>query len=226
MTNSQSRFLDTYQYFDPKVDHHVEAVKQLYTRIPQDALDKYFKTYSPAPIHNPLKVAYESQNDNASGTGYRECFSSSCAMLARYYGKVNNDNEYNNIRARYGDTTSSEAQLRALRSLGLRADFHTNGKLSLIQHEIDSLRPVAVGWLHHGPSYAPSGGGHWSVIIGYDDNATIHNDPNGEADLANGGYLSNRNGASQRYSHKNWLPRWEVEGLGTGWFLTCGPEIF
>jgi GH24 family phage-related lysozyme (muramidase) len=35
-----------------------------------------------------LKVPYEYQNDNASGTGYRECFSSSCAMIAKYYGKV------------------------------------------------------------------------------------------------------------------------------------------
>ena len=47
-----------------------------------------------APAHaNPLAVAWENQNDNASGTGYRECFSSSCAMLARYWGKVGSDDE-------------------------------------------------------------------------------------------------------------------------------------
>ena len=61
-----------------------------------------------APAHaNPLPVAWENQNDNASGTGYRECFSSSCAMLARYWGKVSSDDEYNAIRAKYGDCPAS-----------------------------------------------------------------------------------------------------------------------
>jgi hypothetical protein len=35
-----------------------------------------------------LKVPYEYQNDNRSGTGWRECMSSSCAMIARFYGKI------------------------------------------------------------------------------------------------------------------------------------------
>ena len=77
-----------------------------------------------APAHaNPLQVAWENQNDNASGTGYRECFSSSCAMLARFWGKVGSDDEYNAIRAKYGDSTSAEAQLSALRSLGCIVQF-------------------------------------------------------------------------------------------------------
>ena len=40
-------------------------------------------------------------------------------MVAAYYKKVKTDDEYNEIRAKYGDTTSVEAQLAALRSLGL-----------------------------------------------------------------------------------------------------------
>ena len=56
-----------------------------------------FSSAPPAPAvpayANPLPVAWENQNDNASGTGYRECFSSSCAMLARYWGKVGSDDE-------------------------------------------------------------------------------------------------------------------------------------
>ena len=87
------------------------------------------------PAHaNPLPVAWENQNDNASGTGYRECCSSSCAMLARYWGKVASDDEYNAIRAKYGDRETLEEQI----NLG---------------------QPVAVGWLHHGSVSAPSGGG-------------------------------------------------------------------
>ena len=168
-------------------------------------------------------MAWENQNDNASGTGYRECFSSSCAMLARFWGKVSGDDAYNVIRARYGDTTSAEAQLAALRSLGLTAHFATNGQRATLEEQINLGRPVAVGWLHHGPASAPSGGGHWSVVIGFTETVAIHNDPNGEADLVHGGYTANTNGASQHYSWKNWLPRWQADGPGTGWLLTCHP---
>ena len=47
----------------------------------------------------------------------------------------------------------------------------------------ESGQPVPVGWLHKGPVGAPTGGGHWSVIIGYKTGAWIVNDPNGEAKL-------------------------------------------
>ena len=183
-----------------------------------------FSSAPPAPAHaNPLPVAWENQNDNASGTGYRECFSSSCAMLARFWGKVSGDDAYNVIRARYGDTTSAEAQLAALRSMGLTAHFATHGQRAPLEEQIHLGRPVAVGWLHHGPASAPSGGGHWSVVIGFTETVAIHNDPNGEADLVHGGYTANTNGAGQHYSWKNWLPRWQADGPGTGWLLTCHP---
>jgi len=171
-------------------------------------------------VRNPLSVPFQSQLDNASGKGYRECFSSSAAMLAMFHKKVVGDDVYNAVRAKYGDTTSAQAQLAALRSLGLKADFRTDGTILDLRREIDAGRPVAVGWLHKGPSTAPSGDGHWSVVIGYTDLAWIHNDPNGEADLVGGGYTTNRNGASVVYSRKNWEPRWRPGGSG-GWYLTC-----
>ncbi|WP_438983582.1 glycoside hydrolase family protein [Vulcanococcus sp.] len=169
-----------------------------------------------------LTVKWQSQLDNKSGTGYRECFSSSCAMLAMFWGKVVNDDAYNAIRAKYGDTTSAEAQLAALRSLGLKADFHTNGRPDALEREISAGRPVAVGWLHQGPTSAPRGGGHWSVVIGYTDVAWIQNDPNGEALLVQGGYAKSTKGAGMVYSRKNWDPRWMPSGSG-GWYLTCRP---
>jgi len=92
-----------------------------------------------------LKVPYEAQNDNKSGTGYRECFSSSCAMIAKFYGKVKSDDEYNAIRAKYGDTTDSQAQLATLRSLGLQARFVTNCAPGLLELELRAGRPVASG---------------------------------------------------------------------------------
>jgi len=32
----------------------------------------------------------------------------------------------------------------------------------------------------------------------------------------------NSKGAAIKYSEKNWLPRWEVEGKGSGWYVTVG----
>ena len=168
-----------------------------------------------------LDVPYEFQNDNASGTGFRECFSSSCAMVARYHGKVANDDEYNRIRSRFGDTTDSGAQLRALGSLGLSAQFRQNGGAGTLEQLLRAGQPVPVGWLHKGAVTRPSGGGHWSVVIGFDAGAFIHNDPNGEADLVNGGYIraASASGRGVRYSRQNWLRRWEADGHGSGWFL-------
>ena len=168
-----------------------------------------------------LTVPYEYQLDNNSGTGYRECFSSTCAMIARYYGLVANDDEYNKIRAKYGDTTDSNAQANALRSLGLFPRFVTNGNAALLETELRNGKPVAVGWLHKGPISAPSGSGHWTCCIGFTPEAFVFNDPNGEADMVNGDYAdrSRKAGAGVKYSRKNWLRRWECDGPNTGWAL-------
>ena len=170
-----------------------------------------------------LKVPYESQNDNLSGTGYRECFSSSCAMVARFYGKVASDDAYNAVRARYGDTTDAQAQVQALRSIGLEARLVTNAAPGLLETELRAGRPVPVGWLHKGSISAPSGGGHWSVVTGVNPSHWIVNDPNGEADLVNGGYVSNTNGKGQRYSKANFNRRWMPDGSGSGWALLVRP---
>ena len=171
-----------------------------------------------------LKVPYEYQLDNKSGTGYRECLSSSCAMIARYHGKVKSDDEYNKVRAKYGDTTDAQAQVLALRALGLtNSRFVTNCAPGLLEAEIRAGRPVAVGWLHQGPYNAPTGGGHWSVIVGFDPDYWICNDPNGEADLINGGYVNHTKGAGVKYSKQRFNRRWEVDGASTGWALVVRP---
>jgi hypothetical protein len=214
------------------LDHQIKSIIQLGQHIKQadpclltesaEWVEGYRSRPQAALVRNPLPVKWQSQLDNKSGTGYRECFSSSCAMLAMFWGKVVNDDAYNAIRAKYGDTTSAEAQLSALRSLGLKANFHTSGTPKALEQEIDAGRPVAAGWLHKGPVSAPSGGGHWSVVIGYTEAAWIHNDPNGEALLVQGGYSKNTKGAGLVYSRKNWNPRWMPGGSG-GWYLTCRP---
>jgi hypothetical protein len=175
------------------------------------------------PSHpNPLPVPWFDQLAMDDGQGWRDCFSASSAMLAAFWGKEPNEDDYNSLRQCYGDSTSAEAQLAALRHLGLQADFRTDGTLQTLRDEIDAGRPVAVGWLHHGPPADPSGGGHWTVVIGYDDTGVIMNDPYGSCDLIHGGYPANHNGARQHYSYANWEPRWRPQGSG-GWYLSCRP---
>jgi hypothetical protein len=171
-----------------------------------------------------LKVPYEYQLDNKSGQGYRECFSSSCAMVARYWGKIGNDDAYNVIRRKHGDSTDVHAQVNTLRELGLRATFIQDGTASALENEVRNGYPAPVGWLHRGPVSAPSGSGHWSVVIGFTPTHFIHNDPNGQADLVKGGYLNNKGGAGVAYSRKNWLPRWLIDGSDSGWFLKVRPN--
>jgi hypothetical protein len=168
-----------------------------------------------------LSVPYEYQLDNKSGTGYRECFSSSCAMIAKYYGKVKNDDEYNKIRSKYGDTTNRNAQLAAIRSLGLQAKFINNGNAAFLENEIRHGRPIAVGWLHKGSIGYPTGGGHWTCCVGFTPTSFVFHDPNGEADMVNGGYVNNSaaKGKYVEYSRKNWLRRWECDGKNTGWAI-------
>jgi len=204
----------------------VEAFTWLETQVDPTTLEIFGQKYREKPeglVANPLYVEWQSQLDNASGTGYRECFSSSMAMIAMYWGKVQNDDEYNRIRSKYGDTTDASAQLAALRSLGLNPSFVTNASTQTLQNEIDNGRPVGVGWLHHGTPNAPSGGGHWSVVIGTYESGVIMNDPNGEANLVAGGYTSNLNGSSLKYSYQNWEPRWSPGGKNDGWCMIVKP---
>lgn len=179
-----------------------------------------------------LKVPYQSQRDNSSGTGYRECFSSSCAMVAMYHGRIGSDDAYNRVRKQWGDTTSAEAHISALKTLGLKASFVTNGSPDLLRSEIALGRPVAVGWIHKGSILSgPVGGGHWSVVIGFTPSATIHHDPFGEADIIRGGYINADRGAGIAYSWRNWRQRWEVRDQGgvfrfspgNGWALLVKP---
>ena len=218
-----SFLVDAAKYYKA-LPHQTAAWEELEASLPIDTLTRFMEAYRTAPVpltENPIDLVYFYQNDNASGTGYRECYSSSCAMLAAHYGKVSSDDEYNLIRERYGDSTDTAAQIAALRSLGLTPQFHTDGDIADLKVEIDAGRPVAVGWLHKGHVSSPQGGGHWSVVIGYTDTGFVLNDPNGEASLVGGGYANHSGGAGVHYSYKNWVPRWCVEGPNTGWYLTC-----
>ena len=214
-------FKDAALYYAEE-QHQVNAWEWLQEEVDAATIEQFAKIYRtplPSQCSNPLNVPYQSQNDNLSGTGYRECFSSSMAMVAMYWGRVDNDDDYNSIRAKHGDSTSAEAQIATLKELGLNPRFITNASKQFILNEVDAGRPCGVAWLHHGSVSNPSGGGHWTVATGYTLDSVIQNDPNGEADLIHGGYTDNMNGEHVEYSFKNWLPRWSVANPNDGWAM-------
>lgn len=171
-----------------------------------------------------LNVPYYSQRDSATNQASRMCFSSSCAMLLAYLkpgilSGPNGDDQYLERVLRFGDTTSADAQLRALASYGVTASFGTGMGWDDVDALLDQGIPVPIGILHHGPVTAPTGGGHWIVIIGRTGGGGgyyVH-DPAGELDLVSGGYDGSRSGAALIYSRPNLGRRWMVEGPGSGW---------
>jgi hypothetical protein len=184
----------------------------------------WFKTWSQAgkqQATNPLPTPYQSQRDNYRDA-WRTCFSSSCAMLLMTLrpGVIHSDDEYIKTVFTIGDTTNSTVQIKALHQYGLDARFKTNGNRALVQQQIDAGKPVPAGFLHHGTANAPSGGGHWLCIIGYDNErgSYIVHDPWGAMNVATGEYGSTF-GAKQHYSYKTFEPRWMVDGPSSGWCI-------
>lgn len=225
---SYSAFTDFFRWYRG-LPHQQAALRILYQQLQRDLpvvledshqwVTQYRTTPPSAVFPNPLVVPYENQNDNQSGQGYRECFSSSCAMVAKFWGRVASDDAYNDLRKRYGDTTDAQAHVHTLRYLGLKANFITNATVAQLETQIREGRPTPVGWLHRGTATQPKGNGHYSVVIGYTSTHWIHNDPNGEADLVNGGYVNAFNGEGIAYSRQNWDKRWLIEGANSGWMM-------
>jgi hypothetical protein len=133
------------------------------------------------------------------------------------------DDRYLARLQRHGDTTEANAQIQTLRGLGIQAELRKDGRIEQLIAQLQLGLPIPVGWLHHGPVTAPRGGGHWSLVTGWDPatRTVLMHDPNGEADLVGGGYARTAvgSGRAQRYSEGNWGRRWMVEGVGTGWWL-------
>lgn len=225
-SNNSISLVNAAIYFKSK-PHQIQAFEYLEDLLTLDELDEFARIFR-SGLESPkrrLNVRHMIQLDNGS-EGYRQCFTTTCAMLLEYLrpgtlSGFNGDLEYLETVERYGDTTDSNAQIKALRSYGLDVDFIQNASWQTLEDQISKGFPVPCGWLHKGHVSSPSGGGHWSCVIGLDDNGVIMNDPYGEAALVGGGYVDTwiTSGQAVRYSKKNWGPRWEVEGPGTGWAI-------
>lgn len=180
------------------------------------------KKFSETPqkiISNPLDVIYYSQLDNYTDP-HGTCYSSACAMMLKYLkpSAIANDDAYLARVLSFGKSTDPNSQISALKTYGIEAALVKNMNKQKVISYLRKAIPVPCGFLHHGTSAAPRGGGHWLTWIGDYDKGLIVHDPYGEMNVSQGTYGS-KNGAFLKYSYTNWLPRWEVEGPNTGWSI-------
>jgi len=178
-------------------------------------------------------VPYLNQNDSPTGQGSRMCFSSTCAMATAFMkpgclkGQSQLDDQFLALVQRDSDTTDANAQVAALKSLGIQETFRSDGRIDDLIEQLKRGIPCPVGWLHKGLATTPSGGGHWSLVIGWNPatRQLLMHDPNGEGDLVKGGYVSQASNSGQNlsYSEHNRCRRWQVEGPGSGWWIQISP---
>lgn len=239
--------LDPIAFFEnwKNLPHQRAAVIQMWEKLPEterSTAAEWYQTWKaagkqaqPRQLANPLQVPYFSQRDSATEHAMRMCFSSSCAMMleALRPGTLqgpNGDDRYLGRVLRYGDTTDAQAQIKALKSFGLRTTIRQDCSVADVVEQIERGIPVPLGIIHKGPVSRPQGDGHWICAIGYTADAFIVHDPFGELDLVNGGYINNW-GSRLRYSISNLSRRWEVvpDGAtyrhvpGNGWAIIAQP---
>jgi len=220
--------LPFFQFFKKGDPHQLAAIAELERSIDQDLLDdeaEWFEMWKTSGIHQEVYgVPYYNQLDSPTGYGYRECFDSAAAMVAAFHRTVQSQDAYRHVRRKFGDTTAVHAQVSALRSLDLDAEFRRDARVEDIEIEIDAGRPIMVGWLHKNdltkgePAVCDSEGcGHWSVIIGYDKDDFIAMDPMGKPDMEHGGHDTTKSGELIRMSRPAFYQRWSIEGEASGW---------
>lgn len=211
--------------------HQTAAWRALEASLTDEQLEA-FKTafrgkmieHTPEADKFPLDVPYFYQRDSRTGQGERMCFSSSMAMALDYIAPEvidGDDDWYLEIVNYFGDSTSSEAQVRAARSLGFSASFHMDGTIEDLEDLLDNDIPVPIGVLHKGPVTNPTGGGHWVCLVGHNETEFIVHDPFGQMDLVNGGYVATgpEDGMFQHYTKKNLMKRWNIANDHDGWYV-------
>ena len=220
--------LPFFQFFKKGDPYQLAAIAELEKSIDQDLLSdeaEWFETWKASGIHQEVYgVPYYNQLDSLTGYGYRECFDAASSMIVAFHHRIKSQGAYRQVRLKFGDTTEVHAQVSALRSLGLDAEFRRDARVEDIEIEIDAGRPIMVGWLHKGditkgnPAVCNSEGcGHWSVIVGYDKDHFIAMDPMGKPDMDHGGHDTTKSGELIRMSRPAFYQRWSIEGEASGW---------
>lgn len=211
--------------------HQIQAWELLDELLTEEQRKAFTKAYRgqqkppraplPASPQFPLDVAYFYQRDSKTGHGERSCQSSAIAMAVEYIDPdlIYDDDEYLKIVLKYGDTVSQIAQKKALDSLGVKNQFRMNASEPDLISLLSKGYPVPVGILHKGSLRAPSGGGHWITLIGYNTTHFYVHDPFGELDLINGGYpkAGPTDGKCVLYTRANLMKRWLIASKSDGW---------
>ena len=213
--------------------HQLAAIAELERTLPQDILDEdasWFEAWRASGIDQEVHMrTYYRQLDLPNGQ--RMCFTSASAMVAAFHRKVDSQEEYEQIRAKYGPTSSVMAHVSALNSLGLRVRFTQNADSSDVEAEIDQGRPVLVGWLHRGdllrgepPMCGSYSCGHWSVIHGYSgryssDASWLISDPAGLPRIEEGGHNPALSGYRVSVRQAAFHQRWQDQGPRSGWAI-------
>ena len=237
---SAERFLERWQNYRDQ-PQQVAAVRALHAAITAlnggaqilDEQAPWARQFSqkPAPVPTPkprpkktgtvaLTLPFFDQT-NDGPEGWRHCQSSSIAMNLAYLGVagIKDDLDYLKVVQRHGDSTEQAAHAAALAELKAPGRFISSCSVERAKAELDRGFGLAFGILHHGPVSAPSGGGHYIAIRGYDASGWLVHDPYGELDLVRGGLARQGQGAGryQHYSFANTNPRWLLEGPSSGW---------
>ena len=220
----------------PPLPHQLAAWNWLQEQQKPEAMARFAELYragpavSKVPLVQPTTAGngsielpgfpFFSQLDNGP-TGWRQCQTSSIAMCLRYLkvAGIKDDLDYLRVVIKHGDTTSQATHKAALAELGVRARFSQSMSQAQLLGELKGGRPCAIGVLHHGPSSAPSGGGHYVAVYGATSDGWLVNDPFGELDVINGGWAAQggNSGKGQRYSFRGLNPRWLNPGPSDGW---------
>jgi hypothetical protein len=219
----------------PELQHQADAWTWLQNNAPPEVVEGFATRFRAAPAKAPATavmnriadVDYFRQTDSRlQGAAGRMCFSSTMAMFANCFRSglfklPNGDDEYLKLVEQGGGSSEvASDHVKLLTKLGIKVEFVSDAGWDDLEEQIHKGNPVGVGWYHNGPASSPRrDGGHWSLVVGINSTHVLMNDPNGEADLLNGGYLANLNGQGLSYSRKNWGPRWMADGANTGWAI-------
>ncbi len=136
--------LPFFEWYKPDVPHRMAAIKQLEEAMPKELLSEdaeWFQAWKASGIDQEVYVPRYFRQLDLPG-GERKCFTSAAAMVAAFYKKVATQEEYERVRARYGDTTSVFAHVEALTSLGLQVRFVDNADAEDVMEAIDAGIPV------------------------------------------------------------------------------------
>ena len=225
--------LPFFEFFKRDVPHRLAAVKVLEDSLPRELLEEdaaWIQAWKASGIDQEVFLPrYFRQLDLLNGE--RKCFTSAAAMIAAHAKVVNTQEQYEEIRKEYGDTTSVFAHVKALTSLGLQVRFTQTADAEDVMEAIDAGIPVLVGWLHRGnmlrgepPMCGTDACGHWSILHGYsgrysNDPSWLLSDPAGLPNIEEGSHNPALSGHRVSVRQAAFHQRWQANGPKSGWAI-------